>query len=181
MRELFTAGHSVRPAAALVDMLRAHRIALVADVRSSPYSRRHPQFNRETLAATLAAGGLRYAHHPDLGGLRASRPDSPHRALEPGGFRGYADHMDGAAFVAALARLLEDAALARCAVLCAEQDPARCHRSLLADAATARGWAVTHLLSAETAVPHRPHPAAVFADGRVRYPGPPDLFERHGG
>jgi uncharacterized protein (DUF488 family) len=170
-------GHSNRTAAEFLAILKAHGVARVADVRSAPWSRRHPQYNREALAATLRHAGLDYAHLPALGGMRAPDPASRHRALAPGGFRGYADHMDSATFERGVAALLEWAAGAATAIMCAEADPAHCHRSLLADALVARGSAVVHLLDASARRAHALHPGAVVRHGRVAYPGRPDLFD----
>lgn len=174
---LFTVGHSNRTAAEFLTILRAHGVARIADVRSAPWSRRHPQFNREPLAATLRLAGLDYAHMPDLGGMREPDPASRHRALAPGGFRGYADHMGSPAFERGVAALLEWAAGAATAIMCAEADPGHCHRSLLADALVARGSAVVHLLDAAERRAHALHPEAVVERGRVAYPGRPDLFD----
>lgn len=177
---LFTVGHSSRAAAEFIEILSAHRIARIADVRSAPWSRRHPQFGRDALAGSLRAAGIGYRHLPDLGGMREADPGSRHRGLPAGGFRGFADHMDSAAFARGLDALLEWAADARTAFMCAEADPDHCHRSLLADALTARGIAVVHLLDAAHTRPHVLHAEAVVSDGRVRYPGRPDLFDPPG-
>jgi uncharacterized protein (DUF488 family) len=174
---LLTIGHSNRALPAFLEMLAAHDVARIADVRSAPYSRRHPQFNREALARALAAAGRAYAHMPDLGGMREPGADSRNLGIEPGGFRAYADHMESDAFVRACAALLKQARGSRIALMCAEADPANCHRSLLADALQARGASVVHLLDAAATRPHVLHPGAVVSAGRVHYPGAPDLFD----
>lgn len=174
---LFSVGHSNRSADAFVALLAAHGMARIADVRSAPFSRRHPQFSREALAARLAHEGVDYVHLPELGGMRAARADSRHLALAAGGFRGYADHMESEAFRRGCERLIALARERPTAFMCAEADPAHCHRSLLADALTAGGAQVIHLLDATTARPHVLHPQAVVAHGAVAYPGPPGLFD----
>jgi len=140
-------------------------------VRSLPASRRHPHFSAAPLAAALAARGIAYTHLPALGGLRRARPDSANTALGDGALRGYADHMQTPAFEDGLKALLDLAARGRVACLCAEADPSRCHRALLADALVARGVEVLHLLSEASATPHRLHPRARVHEGRVSYPG----------
>jgi hypothetical protein len=85
-----TIGHSTRTVEEFLDLLRRHGIQLVADVRGIPRSKRNPQFNRETLSATLAEAGIRYAHMPELGGFRCPRPDSPNSGWKNDSFRGFA-------------------------------------------------------------------------------------------
>jgi len=175
--ELFTVGHSNRSIAAFLELLHAHRVARIADVRSAPWSRRHPWFGRDALAAALAGAGIGYRHLPELGGLRAAAPGSRHRALPAGGFRGYADHMGSAEFERGVASLLVWAGEGRTACMCAEADPAQCHRGLLADALTARGIAVVHLLDHASSRSHALHPDAVVEGGRLVYPARPGLFD----
>jgi uncharacterized protein (DUF488 family) len=173
---IWTVGHSTRTLEALVALLRAHGIRRLADVRSLPRSRRHPQFNADTLPGPLAGAGIDYVHLPALGGLRRARPDSPHTALRNPGFRGYADHMQTAVFAAALDGLLALATGAPTAVMCAEAVPWRCHRWLLADALIARGEPIAHILSAAAAGRHALTPSARVDGTHVTYPGPPELF-----
>jgi uncharacterized protein (DUF488 family) len=168
--EIFTIGHSTREAAEFVRLLRTHGIETVADVRSVPRSRRHPQFEGETLAAMLAAEGIGYEHLRALGGFRKARPDSPNTALRHPSFRGYADHMMTGEFEAGVDRLMELARAAPTAVMCAEGDPMRCHRRLLSDALIARGVSVRHITSLQTPREHRLTAEADVSDGRVSYP-----------
>jgi uncharacterized protein (DUF488 family) len=107
-----TVGHSTRTLETFLAILHGQSIAVVADVRRFPKSRRHPHFGGETLARSLEAAGLRYAWIPQLGGRRTPRPDSPHTAWREPGFRGYADHLATPEFAAGLARLLDLAAAA---------------------------------------------------------------------
>jgi uncharacterized protein (DUF488 family) len=157
---LFTLGHSTRQIGELLQLLAEHGVELLVDVRRFPASRRHPQFGREALAASLAAAGIEYSHEPDLGGRRQPLPASPHTAWRVAAFRGYADYMDAPEFRAALERLLERAARSRTAILCAEAVPWRCHRRLIADAATAAGAEVLHILAPGRAERHELDPNA---------------------
>jgi len=167
---LYTIGHSNRALEALISMLRAHGIAHLADIRTVPRSRYNPQFNRETLPAALAAAGIAYTHRAELGGLRHPRKDSPNAGWRNAGFRGFADHMATAEFARALAALLADAEAAPTAVMCAEAVPWRCHRSLVADAATVRGVAVEHIMSAERRELHHLTPFAHVEGTHLTYP-----------
>lgn len=167
---IYTIGHSTRPFDDFVAILRAHRIATLADVRTVPRSRRHPWFSREALAASLPPLDIAYEHIAELGGLRKPRADSPNTAWRNDSFRGYADYMATAAFQAGLERLLALARASATAAMCAEAVPWRCHRSLIADALVARGHTVVHLMSATCARPHELTPFARVEGGCVTYP-----------
>jgi uncharacterized protein (DUF488 family) len=167
---LFTIGHSTRTFEEFHALLETHRVQRVADVRTVPRSRRHPQFNKETLAAELPPRGIHYVHLPALGGLRKPRKDSPNAGWRNESFRGYADHMLSAAFTAALDDLLALAAVSPIAVMCAEAVPWRCHRSLIADAALARGVQARHMVSLNSTLPHAFTPFAHIGGIRVTYP-----------
>ena len=168
---IFTIGHGTRPIEELVAILREPSVATLADVRTFPGSRRHPQFGQAALRASLAEADIAYVHLPGLGGRRDPRPDSPHTALRVDAFRGYADHMASAEFADALARLEELARAAPTAYLCAETLWWRCHRRMLSDVLTVRGWEVIHLLAPGKSGPHRLWDVARVAGGTLVYDG----------
>lgn len=151
-------------------MLRRYGIQLVADVRSVPRSKRNPQFNRDSLPATLAEAGIRYEHMPELGGFRRPRPDSPNTGWRNDSFRGFADYMQTEEFRAGLDNLIAAARRDRTAILCAEAVPWRCHRSLIADALHFDGIPVEDILDLDHSPPHRPTPFAIREGNRVTYP-----------
>jgi uncharacterized protein (DUF488 family) len=169
MPVIYTIGHSNVSQAELINALLAARIELLVDVRRYPASRRNPWFNRDALAAGLGEHGVEYRHSPELGGRRQPRPDSPNAALKNEAFRGYADYMQTPEFEAAIEDLIAQAARTRTAIMCAEALPWRCHRSLIADALTARSLEVEHLLGVASRR-HTLRPEARVEDGRVRYP-----------
>ena len=117
---IMTIGHSTRPLPEFLELLRAHGVTGVADVRTVPRSRRHPHFSRESLESALPAHGIAYAHFPGLGGLRKPRPDSMNSGWQHPAFRGYADHMQTAAFQESIESLLVFAQKFLAAVMCAE-------------------------------------------------------------
>lgn len=162
---LFTVGHGTRTLEELVAVLASATVARVVDVRRFPGSRRHPQFGRDALAASLPAHGIAYDFRGEiLGGRRAPSPSSRHCAWREPAFRGYADHMDTTAFRAALATLLADARREPLAIMCAETLWWRCHRRLISDALVAQGARVTHLLSATSTQEHVHAPDLVRVD-----------------
>ena len=168
---IWTVGHSNKTIEDFVEILKAHRVERVIDVRRFPASRKWPHFNAESLEKSLPAAGIDYAGAPDLGGRRKPRPDSPHRAWRVEAFRGYADFMDTADFAAGLERVTALAQARRSALLCAEALPWRCHRSLIADAFLARGWEVFEILSEKEARPRKLPDFARLEGSRVIYDG----------
>jgi 3-methyladenine DNA glycosylase/8-oxoguanine DNA glycosylase len=168
---LFTVGHSTRPLDELVALLRAFGVRLLADVRTVPRSRHNPQFDAGALPAALRARGIAYAHLTELGGLRHARRDSPNTGWRNASFRGYADYMQTPEFERGLEQLRALTDRGPVALMCAEAVPWRCHRSLIADALTARGAEVAHIASVHRANPHRLTPFARVDGARVTYPG----------
>ena len=104
--------------------------------------------------------GIQYTHLPGLGGLRHARKDSINTGWKNASFRGYADYMQTPAFSQNLSQLIELSAAGPTAIMCAEAVPWRCHRSLIADALTAREIAVEHILTATSRKPHTYTPFA---------------------
>jgi uncharacterized protein (DUF488 family) len=127
-------------------MLNAHRIAVLIDVRRWPASKRHPHFNRETLAASLETVGVDYLWRGDLGGFRKPVANSMNSAWQVGAFRAYADFMLTAEFETITEEVETLAEKKRVAFMCAEAVPWQCHRQLLADAFLVRGWTVRHIM-----------------------------------
>ncbi len=169
---LWSIGHSTRSLDELTAALRVHRIEAVADVRSFPISARHPQFNREHLAATLPKSEIDYAWlGATLGGYRKKkRPDSPHVALRNQGFRNYADHMETEEFAEGIQELLKLVEKHRVAYMCAERLWWRCHRSFVSDHLIALcGAEVVHILDEKKSEPHHLHRTARVADGKLIY------------
>ena len=168
---LWTIGHSARSAEEFNQILAAHSIAALIDVRSFPGSRRYPQFNKQQLASTLPENGIAYFHLPELGGRRQTRKDSKNTAWKNQSFRGYADHMETKEFEQGVERLLEIAGDSRAAIMCAEALWWRCHRSLISDFLKVRGVEVIHILNATHAEPHPFTSAARIIDGELSYAG----------
>ena len=172
-KEILTVGHSNHEEGAFVELLRGAGVELIADVRRYPGSRRQPHFERTALAAVLLQAGIGYRWLGEsLGGRRKPLPDSPNGAWESDQFRGYADHMASEQFAAGLAELERLARKQRVAIMCAEACWVRCHRRLIADALTARGWRVLHLGSTGRLEEHVLTDFAVLEGGVVTYPEP---------
>ena len=170
MLTVFTIGHSTRTWKEFLELLRAHGIERVVDVRSIPRSRHNPQFNRETLSAKLRGARIGYVHLRRLGGLRHARRDSPNMGWRNASFRGFADYMQTPEFEKGLQRLIKLAKQKKTAIMCAEAVPWRCHRSLIADALTVRGIRAAHIVSGKRVQVHTLTPFARVRGDRIIYP-----------
>jgi len=167
---ILTIGHSTRKIDEFISLLEEHGIKLLADVRLLPGSKRYPQFNKEALAESLSARGIRYEHFPELGGRRKPKADSRNTAWRNASFRGYADYMETEQFHKGIERLL---ALAReagpTAIMCAEAVWWRCHRALISDFLKACDIEVAHILDANKTEPHPFTSAARIVNGQLSY------------
>lgn len=167
---IHTIGHSTHEVAEFIEILRAHGITALVDIRTIPKSRHNPQFNAEDLAASLEAADIGYHRAKELGGLRPTHKDSINGAWHNDSFRGYADYMQGDEFSAAIEDLLTRATHHDTAIMCAEAVPWRCHRSLVGDALLVRGAEVLHIISRSTAMPHTLTSFAHVEGTAVTYP-----------
>ena len=139
---IFTIGHSTLPLEQFLGLLKSAGITAVADVRSSPYSRFTPQFNRESLQASLRDAGIAYAF---LGGELGGRPKQ--RSFYCEGVADYEKMATATEFEDGLQRVLTGVQRHRIALMCSEQDPLDCHRCLLVGRQLARrGLTVEHIL-----------------------------------
>jgi uncharacterized protein (DUF488 family) len=173
---IWTIGHSTRTIDEFISLLKENEIKLLADVRAWPGSKRYPQFNKEALAESLNAHGIRYEHFLELGGRRKPNPDSRNTAWSNTSFRAYADYMETEQCQKGVERLV---GLAReagpAAIMCAEAVWWRCHRSLISDYLKARGVEVMHILGANKVEPHPYTSAARIVNGELSY-RPESLF-----
>jgi uncharacterized protein (DUF488 family) len=167
---LFTIGHSSHALDRLAELLGAHGVTQVADVRRWPRSRRHPHLDDDALAVELAPHGIAYAHLPELGGHRDPVAGSPNDGWDVPAFNGYADHVASAEFARGLARLEALAREKPTAAMCAEAAWRRCHRRLLSDVLAVRGWDVCHIGPDARSERHVVTDFAVVEDGLPRYP-----------
>lgn len=144
---IYTIGHSTRPIADFIDLLRSYQIEMLIDVRTIPKSRFNPQYNGESLNSVLKDSHIRYQHLTKLGGLRHAIKDSVNIGWRNLSFRGFADYMQTSLFKEGLEELEAIGKEYNSAIMCAEAVPWRCHRSLIADALSVDKWKVFHILS----------------------------------
>lgn len=141
MKPLFTIGHSNRPLAEFLELLRENQVTAVADVRSSPYSRWCPHFNRDALKKSLHEAQIEYVFLGEELGARREEPEC------------YRDDVGEheliaktPAFVRGLERVRKGAQKHRIALLCAEKDPLTCHRTILVCRQLREEFAIEHIV-----------------------------------
>jgi uncharacterized protein (DUF488 family) len=172
MQTLWTIGHSNRELHDFIALLTGESIQSLVDVRRFPGSKRYPHFGRDSLSAALAAASITYFHFPDLGGRRSKRsPSSPNVGWRVVAFAAYADYMLTDEFSQAFNELSAIATETRTAIMCAEALPWQCHRRLIADQFTARGWRVRDIVGPTSIQEHSLPPFATVTNGQVTYPG----------
>jgi uncharacterized protein (DUF488 family) len=147
LRTIYTIGHSNHALEQFLELLHAHSIEVVNDVRSSPYSRYCPHFNQRELAAALARAGIVYEY---LGKELGARPDDP--TCYSNGRVSYQKLAARVEFAAGLARVHEASQTLRLALLCAEKDPLTCHRAILVGRSLRRMQVDTHHILADGTV-----------------------------
>jgi uncharacterized protein (DUF488 family) len=142
MSMVYTVGHSSHPFEAFLKLLGDHGVAVLVDVRSAPYSKYAPQFDREVLQRALNAAGIKYLF---LGAELGGRPENQ-AYYDAEGHAVYSRMTTDPAFVAGIERLERGMANYRLALMCGEEDPAHCHRRLLvARILMERGHEVVHI------------------------------------
>ena len=167
---IYTIGHSTRPIDEFIALLKQNGVELLVDIRKMPKSRHNPQFEGEALTRALGAASIDYVHEPLLGGLRRARKDSVNDGWRNTSFRGFADYMSTDEFKRGLDALLQRAAGATTAIMCAEAVPWRCHRTLVADALMAAGRRVFHIVGRGAPSAHKYTPFLRRHNGDLTYP-----------
>jgi len=147
--KLFTIGHSNRSIDEFVELLRLHNVTAIADVRSQPYSRHMPHFNREPLKETLSENGIAYVFLGEELGARRNEPccyidrQAKYELIEP-----------TPAFQSGLERIRKGTSSHSIAMMCAEKDPVTCHRSILVAKALRSDYDVQHIVTADKLESH---------------------------
>jgi uncharacterized protein (DUF488 family) len=141
---VYTIGHSTHRAADVVDRLRRHGVSAIADVRSVPYSRYNPEFNRDEFAADVRSNSFAYVYLGETLGGRSPRLSD----YDSAGRVQYDLLAQSVAFASGIQRLVDGATKYKVAIMCSEADPLQCHRGLLiAPELTRRGIVVDHILA----------------------------------
>jgi len=147
--KLLTIGHSNRSLDEFVELLRLHGVTAIADVRSQPYSRHMPHFNRENLRETLSENGIAYVFMGEELGARRNEPccyvdrQAKYELIEP-----------TPAFQSGLERIRKGASSHLIAMMCAEKDPVTCHRSILIAKALRSDCDIQHIVTADKLESH---------------------------
>ena len=150
LTRVFTIGHSTQSFDEFLGLLQRHDVTAIADVRSNPFSRRAPQFNRESLRSALRTHGIEYAF---LGRELGARSNDP--SCYVNGQVRYQRLAETDLFRQGMDRLLSGMQTQRIALMCAEKEPLDCHRALLlAHRLTDKGVHVDHILADGSAESH---------------------------
>ncbi len=150
MTSVFTIGHSTHTIGKLIDLLQRNEITAIADVRSQPWSRMNPQFNRDSLTERLGANGIHYVF---LGQELGARTDD--RSCYVNGKVQYDRLAQTTHFQRGLDRVERGSREQRIALMCAEKDPLTCHRTILVCRHLVdRGIDVQHILDSGAVEPH---------------------------
>ena len=147
---IWTIGHWTCPEDVVLATLASAEITMIADVRKMPGSRKSPQFDSDVMLSWLEEAGIEYEHHVALGGRRPRQRNvdvDVNSGWQNSSFKNYADYTLTPEFEEGLEHLMDQAATARVAIMCGEPMPWRCHRLLLSNTLTARGWHVQHLIN----------------------------------
>lgn len=141
MNIIYTIGHSDHPIERFITLLQARQISVLVDVRSAPWSRRFPQYAKDALAGALQDTGIRHVWMGERLGGRASPALRAQMRAE-----GYAGMAETPLFREGIASVMRGRTQHRLALMCAERDPADCHRALLVGRAlAAAGCEVAHI------------------------------------
>ncbi len=167
---VYAIGHSTRTVDDFIEILRAHSISMLVDIRTIPKSRHNPQFNEDELKRSLEDRCITYVHFRELGGLRRAKKDSANTGWQNASFRGFADYMQTREFASAVRKLMQLAKHGQVAIMCAEGNPFRCHRSLVADALTVRKVRVLHISSKTSVREHALTKFAKVSGTKITYP-----------
>ena len=162
MPELFTIGHSTQSWEQFLGRLARHHIDAVGDVRSSPYSARLPQFNREILERALKSAGVHYVFLGDELGARRSE-----RECYVDGIARYERIARTPAFLSGLDRVRKGVGRFRLALMCAEKDPLECHRTILVCRELRNEFEIRHILGDGKFENHSDAESRLLAEERV--------------
>ena len=146
---LFTVGHSTRSLAEFIKLLKLNEVGAIADVRSSPYSRHMPHFNRDPLQAALKEHGIQYVFLGDELGARREEAE-----CYVDGVAKYELIAKTAAFADGIARIRKGCDKFRVAMMCAEKDPLTCHRTILVARVLKDEYEIRHIVSEESVLTH---------------------------
>ncbi len=171
--EIFTIGHSTRSIPEFAEMLQMRGVQLLIDVRKIPRSRTNPQFNLDTLAASLSPWQIEHHYIPELGGRRNRSFDvapAVNGFWHDRSFHNYADYALSDDFASGFTELTELASQRPTAIMCSEAVWWRCHRRIIADYLISLGWRVLHLMGDGRVESAKMTPAATRDDERLIYP-----------
>lgn len=140
-KTIYTLGHSNIDFKEFLSLLKGNGIKILADVRSVPFSKHVPQFNRENIEKELNTNGIEYSF---MGDMLGGKPKDAECYVE--GRAIYERVMSKPTYQNGISKLIEIANAKKTAIMCSEENPARCHRNLLiTQTVLSRGLTVLHI------------------------------------
>jgi uncharacterized protein (DUF488 family) len=168
---IYTIGHSTRDLDIFIKILHASNIELLIDVRSFPGSRKFPHFSKNNLATILPDKKISYIHELNLGGRKTPSKTTKHIAIKVAAFSAYGDYMETDTFKQAALKLEEIASKQNVAYMCSESCWFKCHRRMISDWLSFRGWNVLHIGMGNTPYKHVIWDIARLDDLNIMYIG----------
>lgn len=174
METIYTIGHSTHPPEYFLELLQAHQIDSIVDVRSMPASKYNPQYNQKPLSAFLRQNGIRYLHFPEAFGARQTDPE----VLDETGRVDFHKVRQSEVFHEGVRRLENGLERGhRIALMCSEAEPIDCHRfAMIAAHLTNMGYTVLHILKDKSILTNEALEKALLEKYRKKLPLP-SLFE----
>jgi len=174
MKKVYTIGHSNRSFEEFAELLKAHGVETVYDVRSFPTSRIAPHFSKHILSEKLRGIGVKYVWEGRLGGYRRFGRDVEDLGIatcfKAEGFRAYATYLthnsDARQAGRELALVAEKSLTA---IMCTEKIPWRCHRKIISDLMIAKGFQVIHIIDKRWEAVHKLSRCARIINGELGY------------
>jgi uncharacterized protein (DUF488 family) len=172
MSIIYTVGHSTRAIEDFIEILRNYFVEIVVDVRRWPTSKRHPHYCMNCLKQNLLRAGIQYRWMGEnLGGYvkNGLGDESPNKGWKSRGFRNYADYAMTQRFRAGLEEVASIGYANTVACMCAERFYWRCHRRIISDYLTLRGFKVIHIVDSGMSIEHALPEYAVATGDLVLY------------
>jgi uncharacterized protein (DUF488 family) len=167
--KIWTIGHSTRSIDDFIKILKIYNIELLADIRSFPGSKRYPHFNKNKLDLILAGNHIEYLHIPELGGWQNLNSVSRNSIANKSSFKSYTDYMATDPFIDGIKLLKIISNKKRTALMCAEANWRKCHRSMISDFLKSKRHTIIHIIDESKSEIHSYTESAIIIQEELKY------------